>query len=66
MHGLRNCGWVAAPILAVVTEIQASLPGLGSDKLYTGLIVFGMLGFMSSYTLQLIEGRLLCWRNPQH
>ena len=66
-----------ALILAVVTEMQASLPGLGSDifqaqrafrspELYAGLLVLGMLGFGLSYTLQLIERRLLRWHNPHN
>ncbi len=63
-----------ALILAVVTEMQASLPGLGSDtfqarrafrspELYAGL---GVLLFLLSHALRLIERRLLRWRNPQN
>lgn len=64
-----------ALILAVVTEMQASLPGLGSDifqaqrafrspELYAGLIVLGVLGFVLSHALRMIEHRLLRWRHP--
>ena len=53
-------------ILAVVTEMQASLPGLGRDiffaqrnfrsaDLYAGLIMLGALGFIVNYVLLLIE-----------
>jgi ABC-type nitrate/sulfonate/bicarbonate transport system permease component len=62
-------------ILAVVTEMQASLPGLGRDiffaqrnfrsaDLYAGLIMLGVLGFIVNYVLLLIENRLLKWRHP--
>ena len=64
-----------ALILAVVTEMQASLPGLGSDifqaqrafrspELYAGLIVLGVLGFALSHALRMLERRLLRWRHP--
>src|SRR3974390_1548120 len=60
-------------ILAVVTEMQASLPGLGWDifyaqrvyrsaDLYAGLIVLGALGFMGNLLLVEIERRALRWR----
>ena len=62
-------------ILAVVTEMQASLPGLGRDiflaqrsfrsgELYAGLIVLGAMGFCINQALQLAERRLLGWRRP--
>ena len=62
-------------ILAVVTEMQASLPGLGRDiffaqrnfrsaDLYAGLIVLGALGFLANYALLLVEKHLLRWRQP--
>jgi sulfonate transport system permease protein len=62
-------------ILAVVTEMQASLPGLGRDiflaqrsfrssELYAGLIMLGAIGFIANHALLLIERRLLRWRHP--
>ena len=64
-----------ALILAVVVEMQASLPGLGreimmaqrtfrSADLYAGLVVLAAVGFAVSYVLKLIERRLLGWRHP--
>ena len=61
-------------ILAVVTEMQASLPGLGWDifyaqrvyrsaDLYAGLILLGVMGFVANHTLMLFERRALRWRN---
>ena len=61
-------------ILAVVTEMQASLPGLGRDifmaqrnfrsaDLYAGLIMLGLIGFIVNYALLLLERRLLRWRH---
>jgi sulfonate transport system permease protein len=62
-----------ALILAVVTEMQASQPGLGqnillaqrsyrSAELYAGVVVLGMMGFAINYALQMIERRALRWR----
>jgi len=62
-------------ILAVVTEMQASLPGLGWDifyaqrvyrsaDLYAGLIVLGIMGFAANRLVVWCEARLLHWRNP--
>jgi sulfonate transport system permease protein len=62
-------------ILAVVTEMQASLPGLGRDiffaqrnfrsaDLYAGLIMLGAIGFIVNYALLMVEQRLLRWRHP--
>jgi sulfonate transport system permease protein len=62
-----------ALILAVVTEMQASLPGLGWDifyaqriyrsaDLYAGLIVLGAMGFAANQLLVQIELRALRWR----
>jgi len=62
-------------ILAVVTEMQASLPGLGRDiflaqrnfrsaDLYAGLIILGAIGFIANYVLLQFERRLLRWRHP--
>lgn len=63
-----------ALILAVVTEMQASLAGLGweifyaqrvyrSADLYAGLIVLGTMGFIANHLLQRIERRALPWRH---
>jgi sulfonate transport system permease protein len=62
-----------ALILAVVTEMQASLAGLGWDifyaqrtyrsaDLYAGLIVLGVMGFAGNQLLMQIEQRALRWR----
>jgi ABC-type nitrate/sulfonate/bicarbonate transport system permease component len=62
-------------ILAVVTEMQASLPGIGRDifmaqrsfrsaDLYAGLILLGIIGFSVNYALLIVERRVLRWRNP--
>ena len=62
-----------ALILAVVTEMQASQPGLGqnillaqrsyrSPELYAGVVTLGVLGFAINQVLILIERRLLRWR----
>lgn len=62
-----------ALILAIVTEMQASLPGLGqnillaqrsfrSAELYAGVILLGALGFLTNAALQAAERRLLRWR----
>ncbi|HWI36263.1 MAG TPA: ABC transporter permease [Burkholderiales bacterium] len=62
-----------ALILAVVTEMQASLPGLGqnillaqrsfrSPELYAGIVVLGIIGFAVNHGLLLAERRLLRWR----
>jgi sulfonate transport system permease protein len=62
-------------ILAVVTEMQASLPGLGRDiffaqrnfrsaELYAGLIMLGAMGFIVNHALLVAERRLLRWRHP--
>jgi len=61
-------------ILAVVTEMQASLAGLGWDifyaqrvyrsaDLYAGLIVLGAVGFAANHLLQRLERRALPWRS---
>jgi len=60
-------------ILAVVTEMQASLPGLGWDiffaqrmyrsaDLYAGLVLLGAMGFTANHALLLFERRVLRWR----
>lgn len=61
-------------ILAVVTEMQASLPGIGRDifmaqrsfrsaDLYAGLILLGVIGITINYALVAFEKRALRWRN---
>jgi ABC-type nitrate/sulfonate/bicarbonate transport system permease component len=73
MAGLR-ISLALALILTVVTEMQASLPGLGyeiflaqrtfrSADLYAGLITLGAFGFLVSQLLLLIERRLMWWRS---
>jgi sulfonate transport system permease protein len=62
-----------ALILAVVTEMQASQPGLGqnillaqrsyrSPELYAGVVTLGILGFAINHGLMMLERRLLRWR----
>jgi sulfonate transport system permease protein len=61
-----------ALILAVVSEMLASQPGLGhlillaarmfrSDQIFAGVIVLGAIGFVTSAALQAIEARCLRW-----
>lgn len=63
-----------ALILAVVTEMQSSLPGLGWDifsaqrfyrsaDLYAGLVMLALLGFAANHLILLLEWRVLRWRN---
>jgi sulfonate transport system permease protein len=60
-------------ILAVVTEMQASLPGIGRDiflaqrnfrspDLYGGLILLGLIGLGANHALLAVEKRALRWR----
>ncbi len=74
LSGLRT-GLAVSLILAVVTEMQASLPGLGHDvflaqrsfrsaELFAGLIMLGLIGVLINHGLQLVEAHLLRWR-PQ-
>lgn len=62
-------------ILAVVTEMQASQPGLGqnillaqrsfrSPELYAGVVTLGLMGFVANHALLKAEERLLHWRTP--
>ena len=62
-----------ALILAVVTEMQASQPGLGqnillaqrsyrSPELYAGVVTLGMMGFVANHALLMVERRVLRWR----
>jgi len=66
-----------ALILAVVTEMQASQPGLGfnlmmaqrsfrSPDLYAGIVVLGALGFITNQVLGMAESYLLRWRRMSH
>ncbi len=63
-----------ALILAVVTEMQSSLAGLGweifsaqrfyrSADLYAGLILLAVLGSVANQVILLLERRVLRWRN---
>jgi sulfonate transport system permease protein len=72
MAGLR-ISLALALILTVVTEMQASLPGLGyeiflaqrtfrSADLYAGLMTLGIFGFLISQALLLVEARLMRWK----
>jgi sulfonate transport system permease protein len=64
-----------ALILAVVSEMLASQPGLGhvillaarmfrSDQIFAGVLVLGAIGFVTSAALQAVETRCLRWRQP--
>tara|TARA_R100001369_G_scaffold39293_1_gene65372 strand:- start:1356 stop:1811 length:456 start_codon:yes stop_codon:yes gene_type:complete len=66
-------GLAIALILAVVTEMQASLPGLGQSilmaqrsfrtpELYAGVVMLGFVGFSASALLLFIERKMLRWR----
>ena len=66
-------GLAVALILAVVTEMQASLPGLGRNilmaqrsfrtaELYAGVVMLGLVGMLASMGLQAAEKRLLRWK----
>jgi len=72
MAGLR-ISLSLALILTVVTEMQASLPGIGyeifaaqrtfrSADLYAGLMTLGIFGFLINQALLLSERRLMRWR----
>jgi ABC-type nitrate/sulfonate/bicarbonate transport system permease component len=67
-------GLSVALILAVVTEMQASLTGIGQNillaqrsfktaDLYAGVLVLGAIGFVTSSAIQAFENRILRWRN---
>lgn len=73
LAGMR-IGLTIALILAVVGEMLASRPGLGqaillaarsfqSADLYAGVILLGLVGYVSGTMLSLVEQRLLRWRN---
>jgi sulfonate transport system permease protein len=72
LSGMR-VGLTIALILAVVGEMLASRPGLGqaillaarsfqSADLYAGVILLGVIGYVSNLALSVIEQRLLRWR----
>lgn len=72
LSGMR-VGLTIALILAVVGEMLASRPGLGqaillaarsfqSADLYAGVIVLGLIGYVSGTLLALVERHLLRWR----
>jgi len=72
LSGMR-VGLTIALILAVVGEMLASRPGLGqaillaarafqSADLYAGVILLGIIGYVSNLALSLTEQRLLRWR----
>jgi ABC-type nitrate/sulfonate/bicarbonate transport system permease component len=72
LAGMR-VGLTIALILAVVGEMLASRPGLGqaillaarafqSADLFAGVILLGLVGYVSGTLLSLIEARLLRWR----
>lgn len=71
LPGLK-IGLALSLILTVVTEMQASLGGVGFDifmaqrsyrsaDLYAGLIVIGTIGFIINQVLLLVERRLFAW-----
>lgn len=73
MAGVR-VSLAIALILTVVTEMEASLAGLGWDifyaqrvyrsaDLYAGLIVLGIVGFVANHVLQRLERQALPWRH---
>jgi len=75
MAGLR-VSLAISLILAVVTEMQASLPGLGweifyaqrvyrSPDLYAGLILLGVMGYCANHLLMRFESRMLRWRKTK-
>jgi ABC-type nitrate/sulfonate/bicarbonate transport system permease component len=61
-------------ILAVVVEMQAGQPGLGqnillaqrtyrSPELYAGIVMLGLIGYLTNLALTFAERHLLAWRN---
>lgn len=68
-------GLAIALILAVVTEMQASLTGIGQSilmaqrsfrtpDLYAGVVMLAVIGFVTSAGLMAIEKRVLTWQQP--
>lgn len=73
LAGMR-VGLTIALILAVVGEMLASRPGLGqaillaarsfqSADLYAGVILLGLIGYLSNALLSLTERKLLRWKH---
>ncbi|MGD9920319.1 MAG: ABC transporter permease [Pseudorhodoplanes sp.] len=73
LAGMR-VGLTIALILAVVGEMLASRPGLGqaillaarsfqSADLYAGVVLLGLIGYVSNQLLSAAESRLLKWRD---
>ena len=76
LAGMRLSLTVAL-ILAVVCEILAGLDGLGhwvllsarafrSADLFAGVILLGIVGYVTALAMEAIEHRLLRWRNAGH
>uniref|UniRef100_UPI00310131B8 ABC transporter permease n=1 Tax=Neorhizobium sp. EC2-8 TaxID=3129230 RepID=UPI00310131B8 len=72
LAGMR-LGLTVALILAVVCEMIAGRDGLGNwillaarsfraPDLYAGVILLGLLGYLTSIVIGAVEGRLLSWR----
>ncbi|MBD0415542.1 ABC transporter permease [Oryzicola mucosus] len=73
LAGMR-LGLTVALILSVVCEMIAGRDGLGNwillaarsfraPDLYAGVILLGMLGYITAVALAVLEARLLVWRN---
>ena len=73
LAGMR-IGLTIALILAVVGEMLASRPGLGQEillaarsfqsaDLYAGVVLLGLIGYLSSIILSIAESRFLRWRD---
>lgn len=67
-------GLTVALILSVVCEMIAGRDGLGNwillaarsfraPDLYAGVILLGVLGYLTAIAIGLLEARLLVWRN---
>jgi ABC-type nitrate/sulfonate/bicarbonate transport system permease component len=76
LAGMRLSVTVAL-ILAVVCEMLAGLDGLGhwillsarafrSPDLFAGVILLGVIGYITALAVALVERRLLVWRASGH
>jgi sulfonate transport system permease protein len=76
LSGMRLSLTVAL-ILSVVCEILAGLDGLGhwillsarsfrSADLFAGVILLGVIGYLTALAMSAVEGRLLRWRTAGH
>jgi ABC-type nitrate/sulfonate/bicarbonate transport system permease component len=76
LAGMRLSVTVAL-ILAVVCEILAGLDGLGhwillsarafrSADLFAGVILLGVIGYLTALAMALVERKLLVWRSSGH